>query len=203
MQNKSKIMEFYERFSYLSREYAFKVRNYDRYGLEFDDIVQEMNIKLYFAIVGYGRAWREYRNTGNRKPAPIESWIRLTLSNKVKDYIKKFNTPSISNQEKISVGSGEDTVDVGHYTTMESNIDFDNNTAIINSIDVLKGLRGERLECYKKFLIGYSVKELSTMFPRINTLTLINQHNNYLKKHSRELQDFYSVTFESHVHSEE
>jgi DNA-directed RNA polymerase specialized sigma24 family protein len=203
MKNENMIKLFYERYQHLSKEYAIKVRNYERYGLELEDIVQEMNIKVYFSIIGYAKAWGEYRKTGQRKPAPIESWIRNSLVNKVKDYIKKFNISNVSNTDKVSIGNGEDTVDIGYHSTMESEIDFDNKIIVINSVNVLKGLKGDRLECYKKFLQGYSQKELNKLYPKIDTANLINMHSDYLRKKQPKLLDFYNTKFESHVHSED
>lgn len=191
------IVKLYNKYEYLSKEYAKKVFNYERQGLELADIQQEMSIKIYMSILGYGRAWLEFRNTGIRKPAPLESWIRLTLANKVKDYIRMFNAENVNNTDKISIGNGEETVDVGFFTTIESEIDLDKSVCIVNDVDILAGLKDDRRTCFSLFLKGHTTRELSVKFPNINTENLINQHSRFLRNKKNELYDFSSNRFET------
>ena len=197
MQKNTMIVSLYSKYEYLSKEYAKKVFNYERQGLQLEDIQQEMCIKIYMSIMGYGRAWAEFRNTGERKPAPLESWIRLALANKVKDYIKKFNLENVSNKDKVSIGNGEETVDVGQYSTAVSNIDLENDVCIINDIDLLGGLKNDRRACFSLFLKGYNTRELSVKFPKIDTQNLITQHSQFLRNKRNELFDFTNQRFET------
>jgi len=203
MQNNKVINSLYNKYEYLSREYAKKVFNYERQGLLLEDIQQEMRIKIYMSIMGYGRAWADYRETGMRKPAPMESWIRLTLANKVKDYIRIFNIDNVNNKDKISIGNGEETVDVGFFSTVASEIDLDNEVCVVNDVDILAGLKNDRKTCFSLFLKGHTIRELSTKFPKINAENLISQHSKLLRGKRNELYDFTNNHFETFKRSEE
>lgn len=202
--SQDKITQYYNRYCYLSNEYANKVFNYSNSGYEKDDIVQEMNIKVYMSIVGYAKQWKEYRETGQRKPAPMEFWIRTALANKVKDFIRKFNLVNVHNAEKISIGEEDNSVDVGIFSTAESVIDLEKNICIINGVDLLGKLKGDRKQCYIKYLAGYTITALAKEYENINVKNLIEKYNQYLAEHQkRNLFDFRVQRFQTFHSSEE
>lgn len=202
-QKRDRVTEYYNKYKHLATEYANKVFNYERYGYEKSDVIQELNIKIYMSIVRYSKQWAEYRETGTMKPVPLEYYLRTAMVNKVKDFIKKFNQNNIANIDKISIGEEDNSVDVGSSTTMESKIDLNHCICIINDVDILLNLKGDRKICFSKFLAGFTINELSKEFKEINVNNLIEMHKQYLKTRKKNgLLDFTTQTFQT-FHSEE
>lgn len=198
----SAIERTFKKYEYLSKEYAKKVFNYERYGYEIDDIIQEMNIKIYMSIIGYAKQWKRYQITCERKPVALEFWLRTALSNKVKDFIKRFNYERMENIDKLSIGT--DAVDIGEQKTSNLFVNIDGDIAIINGVDILDGLKGERRKCYCMYAYGFTTKDLSKIFPDIHVSELIERHNNFLSSRKRdELLDYSHQKFEVHNFSEE
>lgn len=192
-------------FEPLAKYYASKVFNYERFGFEKEDIVQEMRIKVYMSIVGFARQWKEFRDGKSHKPAPIEYWVRSALNNKVKDFIRKFNQENVANIDKISLASsGEDSVDIGYNKTSDFVLDVDKGIAILNGVNIVKKLKGERRDVYIYYMMGYSQYELSKKYHNIDVQGLIERHNKYLiKNNSQELLDFRNDLIQTHVQTED
>lgn len=195
--SRSIVEKKFKQFQFLATEYANRVFNYERYGYEYDDIVQEMNIKIYMSILGWARRREEYRITGYRKPAPMLYWIKFALHNKVLDFTKIFNSKRIANKDKMSIEP--ETLDVGEWKTSSIEMDEATKSMVLNGVDVMGGLRGKRRECYFMFLQGYNQTELEKMFPEVSVSTLINAQNKFLTSKKDELLDVKNQRYEAYL----
>ena len=218
----SQIDRFYDKYKHLAEIYANRVFNYERTGMTKEDIVQEMRIKIYTSILGFARQWKSYKDSlkrypeGVRKPAPIEYWLRSALVRKVLEFTRIFNQESIENQNKISIF--ESSMDIGTFSTAytETSIEItnffnkdeqkykydvkfndDNPMCIINGIDVLFGLKGERRKCFCMFVHGFAVRELISVFPDIDVKSFVERHSLFLRnRKGTDLCDFENKTYE-------
>lgn len=86
-----KVEVFYNRYAYLADYYAKKVWDTNNIGMELDDVKQELRIKLFLSIKTYARKWGEYKKTGRMKPMPIEFYLKTSMLNQVRDFIKEIN----------------------------------------------------------------------------------------------------------------
>lgn len=86
-----KVDEFYNKFAHLADYYASKIWKEGNIGMEREDIKQEMRIKLFLAIKSYAKKWQEYKETGKCKPIPIEFYLKTTMINKSRDFIKEIS----------------------------------------------------------------------------------------------------------------
>jgi hypothetical protein len=121
----SAILKFYNRFEHLAEKYAKQVFNYERYGYERQDIVQEFKIKLYTSIITYGEKLMEYKETGKYKPVPIEFYLKSAMVNKVKDFVRKLNLEEVANSNRVSIE--DNTFDYSVYNDMVSELDLQKN----------------------------------------------------------------------------
>lgn len=84
--------KIFKRYESLAIQYANKIWNENKISLEKEDLYQEMRIKLFLAIKTYAQRWREYREDKNRKPIPLEFYLRTTMANKVRDFIAEISS---------------------------------------------------------------------------------------------------------------
>lgn len=82
----------FKRYETLAIQYANKIWNENKISLEKEDLYQEMRIKLFLAIKTYAKRWKEYREDNNRKPIPLEFYLRTTMANKVRDFIAEISS---------------------------------------------------------------------------------------------------------------
>ena len=183
----------YNKYEYLAVNYSNKIFNFERYGYEKEDIVQEFRIKIYTSIISYAEKWSEYKNTGKYKPVPIEYYLKLCMVNKVKDFIKLFNMENIENVDKISIEN--DGFDYSKETTISSVLSLKDNVCEINGVDLFVGLVGRKKQIFSDFLSGYDYKEISEKFPDLDVTSTINNQINKLQKYKNKLFDYSTTEF--------
>lgn len=197
---------FFDKYRYLATEYAKRVHGYEKQGLEFEDIVQEMNIKIFMSIKGFARRWKEYKETGKMKPAPIEFWIRRSLVNKVGDFIKRLNYDNIHNQNKLSIGS--DGVDVGVLIDSDIVFDMEGLKCSINGYDMLKYVQqndDDKKRCFMLYLQGFKIGELQDMFKDypFDVSNVVNTAKNSIMKQESQIKASVMQRYEVHQQLEE
>ena len=184
----SAIQQLYSSYEYMAKSYAEKIFNYERYGYEKEDVIQEFRIKIYTSIISYSEKWAEYKKTGKYKPVPIEFYLKTAMVNKVKDFIKLFNMPIIENVDKISIES--DGFDYSEFSTITSVISLNEDVCEINGVDLMSGLVGRKRTIFCDYLLGYSIKEISAKFPTLDVESVINNQIQYIKGLKENLLDY-------------
>ena len=154
--------KLFNKYSYLAKVYANKVFDIHKIALEKQDVEQELSIKIFTSIEAYGRRYSEFLETGKNKPVPLKYYIKLSLINKVRDYIKVINYEV----NKGSVSLDEMEFDYG----VESNtiIDPSSNKFIINDIDLLVGLNKKQSQIFTLFLKGFSPNKITKITKKEN-----------------------------------
>lgn len=185
---KSAIENIYKKYEYLATQYSNKIFNFERYGYEKEDILQEFRIKIYTSIISYASRWAEYKETGKYKPVPIKFYIKSAMVNKTKDFIKLFNSDTVENKQKISIQ--KDEFDYSEHSSLESELDLNNSICIINGVDLFYGLVGRKRQIFSLFLKGFTIPDLSDKFEKIDVIKLISNQIDYLKTKKHELNDF-------------
>lgn len=185
---------------HICKHYAKKVFNYERYGYEFQDLVQEFEEKLYTSIITYGEKLIEYKQTGKYKPVPIEFYLKSAMLNKVKDYIKKFNLPCVENTFRISV---DENFDIGTFSTLENEVDYNKDEFIINGVDLTMGLMGNQRRCFCLWLKGFETKKIQKVFKNIAVNEIIENQTKTLRNHKNELMDYYNQRYVVQTFEEE
>lgn len=189
----SAIQKLYEKYEYMAKNYADKIFNFERYGYEKDDVIQEFRIKIYTSIVSYSSKWAEYKQTGKYKPVPIEFYLKTSMVNKVKDFIKLFNMETVENVDKISIES--DGFDYASYSTATSVMSLNDNVCEINGVDIFDGLVGRKKTIFSEYLSGFSVKEISQKYPTIDVECVITNQIQFLQQFKERLLDYNNIEF--------
>ncbi len=190
--------KFYLRYEYLAYSYAKQIFNYERSGYEYQDILQELKIKIYTTILAYARKWQEYKTTGKFKPVPMEFYIKTAMVNRTKDFIKQFNQESVENVDKISISN----FDYGVQSTMVSRMDLSKRICTINGVDLFYKMSEVEKKCFALYLKGFTVPKLIKLFPKVVVLELINDQITYLNHRKNDLLNYVkikhtTITFEN------
>lgn len=96
---------FYQ-YENMTDYYASKIWNESNLGLEKEDIVQELKIRLFLAVKTYARRWKEYKDTGKNKPVPIQFYLKTTMLNKSRDFIKEINSANFITSSQMGYDRG-------------------------------------------------------------------------------------------------
>lgn len=160
----SVLLRYYEKFEPLARKYAFKIYQAEKIGFEFEDLVQEFKIKIYTSILAYGNYYQRYKERGLYKPWPIEMYVRRSLDNKYKDFIKSINQ---ADYKTISIE--QDGFDYSLLHSMESHIIINERVCEceINGVNLLEGLTDIEGRCFMMFLKGYTISKLQKIFKNL------------------------------------
>lgn len=163
MANKKMKYILFERHMYLAKIYARKLYQTEKISLEIKDIEQELCTKIYTSIISYGRKWGEYKKTGRYKPVALKHYLKLSLNNKLIDFVKKIQKSP--HKTTISTNSKEDGIDIG----IESNsnrLNLDKMDFVIGGVDILHGLKPMEKSCYVLYLKGFKPKKLEKIYKK-------------------------------------
>lgn len=160
----SMIATLYERHEHLAEKYAKKIYNAERISYDYEDVLQEMKMKVYTSIIAYAEKWRKWQQTQRYKPIAIEIYLQCALVNKTKDFIKSISQCPI----KCCISVQDNNFDFSIFGTMESQISFTKDTCEckINEVDLLEGLNLMESRCFMLYLRGYKIDLLNKMFKR-------------------------------------
>lgn len=145
--------KLFEQYQHLAQVYASKVFSYENIGLEKEDIVQELSIKIYQSILAYSEKWMRYKSVEEKKPVPLQAYIMTALSNKVLDITKLID------RQGVTTPMSEVDFDYGVEDT--TRIDAERNEFILNGVDVLEGLCGRERTMFIMFIRGHKGGTLS------------------------------------------
>jgi len=150
MEASEKTLEkLFAQYEPMANTYAARVFDYNQLGFEFEDLVQELRIKIYTSIKSYLSRLADY-NAGRikKKPVPMKYYIQTALSNKVRDFIKSI----ISENFKQSI----DDLGYDYGICQESSISPEDNEFIVNGVDLLENLHGKQRAIFSLYLRGYN-----------------------------------------------
>lgn len=186
--------KLYFRYEYLAEKYSGKIFNLDKYGLERDDITQELKIKIWTAINTYGKTWREYKRTGRYKPIRLELYIKATLNNKIKDIVKKMQREQEITTHKISMSE----IDFDYGTENNNHIEVEKNKFTLQGVDLCLGLKGRNKMIFIMWLKGHTMKKLSEKFG-CDASVIINTQRELMKAklHNKAPKMYVSYSLES------
>lgn len=170
--------KLFEQYQHLAQVYASKVFSYENIGLEKEDIVQELSIKIYQSILAYSEKWMRYKSGEEKKPVPLQAYIMTALSNKVLDIAKLID------RQGVTTPMSEVDFDYGVEDT--TRIDAERNEFILNGVDVLEGLCGRERTMFIMFIRGHKGATLSKICPK---------YKEVIERHRTLLVDKYGSSF--------
>lgn len=197
-QNQTMAEKFYLKYEWMANNYANQIFNYKRFGYQYDDLLQELRIKIYTSILSYAKKWQEYKQTNRYKPVPLKFYIKTALINRTKDFIKQFNQEIVENVDKIPI----ENFDYGIYSTMDSKIDLSKLICTINGIDLFYQMVGNQRRCFALFLKGFPIYKLNKIFPKLEVSELINKQIDYLKCKKSDFIDYNTMNFKTIMFNE-
>jgi hypothetical protein len=118
----------YNRYENLAVFYANKIWSEHKLAYEKEDLYQDMKMKLFLTIKAYGKRWKEYKNSGNRKPIPIQYYIRTSMANRVKDFIAEINAAQETDNKMLDRGTSTSEIEWGR-TDIKVGLDYLSNLA--------------------------------------------------------------------------
>lgn len=184
----------------MAEHYACRVFNYEKYGYEREDIVQELKIKLYNCINTYINKLIEYKRTGRYKPIPLEYYLKTAMINKSKDFISLLNRQSTESSSKVNFDS--EGYDEGRHCTMDCEMDLDDCVCEINGVDLFYKLKGLKRKIFSLYLKGFPIKKLKAMFPVIKSFSFIKDQIEYLTHRKKDLLNYQTFEFKVFEHQE-
>jgi hypothetical protein len=173
----------YMRYKHYAKIYASKVFNYNRLGMDYDDVVQELQIKIFTTIKVYLKTWRKYRKGEKRRPVPIKYYIKLALLNKVNDFIRFIN------REQPLISMETANFDMGAEKNITIELDEKEKVLIINDVDILSGLEVKQKNIFMMYVKGHKISNLKKMYPNDGVERLIRSHISYLREHESEIKE--------------
>lgn len=192
----------YQKYEYLAEIYANKLFNTNSIGMDRDDIVQELKLKIFTSIKGYGKRWSEYQKTGNYKPVPIEYYLKAALNNKLKDMVDDINKDV--NQFPLSIQTTN--FDYGVGQTELNIMNFEKREVVIGGVDILKGLKDKERDAFCLYLKGHSLPRIEKLFKdKIQNISIIiKNHVEILREQKDELlQGTQRITYSYQLQEED
>ena len=162
--------KYFDKYQYLAFEYARKIDNVERLGIEQDDVVQELRLKIYLSVFAYLKKWRRYKETGRVKPVPIEYYVRTALNMRICDFITEVK----KEDGKVRLSKYNREMDLGKNDSY-TNIDWKGGEIVVRDVDILQGLKGAERSCFCLFLKGFSKTDIGKMYKKIDVKTIINR----------------------------
>lgn len=170
--------KLFYKYQYLAKKYSDKLWNYQNISFEYEDVVQEFNIKILLAIKAYGRRWSYFLKTGLNKPVPLKNYLECACCNKLKDLMKLITNYS----NKISI----DEINYDFGMESETYIDTSKSVFLLNGVDLLENLIGEERIIFSLFLKGYKKNEITKLYKQKDTMKIIEQQKKFLVSQHRE-----------------
>ena len=176
--------KFFERYLYLAEAYATKVWSVEKIGMEREDVIQELRLKIWHAIPEFIKRWKAYREEGEAKPVPMKYYIINVLNNKINDIIRR-----VKREEKNLLMS---TVNFDFGVSVEDTfIDLGSKEkqAIIKGVDFFIGLEGDERKAFCFYLKGHRVKTIEKLLKGKvkNVSEVIRKQVRYIKEEHGDL----------------
>lgn len=191
------ILKYYNRYERLANHYAHLIFESRKIGFDYDDLLQEFKMKIYTSIIAYSKKWKKWKVTGRYKPIHIELYIKSSLVNLAKDFMKQISTT-----EYKTVSIEQDGFDYGLLTSMESHIIINSTycKCEINGVDLLEGLTDMESRCFMLFLRGYTIGKLNKIFKwRFQANKVIRNQVEFLKSKKSQLLENKTFQFIHYV----
>lgn len=192
----STVLKYYHQFEHLATDYAKKIFESGKIGLEYEDLVQEFKIKIYTSIIAYAARWKRYKREGRYKPVPIEYYVKCALSKRKIDFIKQ-----IKEEKQVTLSVEQDGFDYGLLHTIDSHVVINSKVckAEVNGVDLLEGLTTLEARCFMLFLRGFTIGKLQKIFKsKFEANTVINKQVEFLQSKKQQLLENQTYHFTSY-----
>lgn len=148
--------KLYRKYEYLAQKYARRIYSYEELSFEYDDLLQEMRLKIFTSIKSYGRRWKKYRKEGYAKPVPIRYYLEAALANKARDFMKYIS------RENYKVRIDDINYDFG--TEDDYRVEPERNNFIVNGVNLLENLEGVDKAVFSLYLRGCSMTLIAKVY---------------------------------------
>ena len=177
-----KIDAIYQRYAHYSKTYANQIYNYNKLGMEYEDLVQEFKMKIFTAIKSYLKTWKAYRSGEKKRPVPIKYYIKLALVNKKTDFIRYIDRRKfITTDEKATYDMGRENICV--YSHLDKKL-------FINDIDLLEGLSSQKERMmFLLYAKGFTIKKIKKIYPDQGAERVIRLHVERLRECEADLRE--------------
>jgi len=173
--------ELFLKYESIATQYAGRVFNESVIGQEPDDVKQEFRIKLYEVILAYQKSKLRRQEQGLIPPTPLPIYIKSSMSNFLKDYIKK-----IKDEQRIVINN---TFCNDYDYAKHSDNEVDIKNMKINGFDLASGLNGVAKTVFVMFLKGTEIKTIRKTFDGIvNVDDVIRRQREYLRMNREQLR---------------
>ena len=150
-------IKFYNRYEYLASYYASKISGYGKLGLEKEDIIQDMKLKIWESIPKFIDAWARYRE-GDYKPSPMKFYLILVLKNKSKNYFKLVE----KNMKNVSMS--EVNFDYGIESNPDTIVNLKENQVVIDGVDLYQGMNEVERKAFQMRLKGHKLGTINKLY---------------------------------------
>jgi DNA-directed RNA polymerase specialized sigma24 family protein len=193
----------YERYAYLADIYANKLFNTNAIGMDREDVVQELRLKIITSIRAYGKRWADFKKTGLYKPVPIKYYIQTAMNNKLIDMVEEIKKDV--NQYSLSMEdhSFDYGIDSSGFSVLQ--LTGTQKEAVVCGVDLLQGLDGQAKDAFCMYLKGHPLKTIEKVFKgKVQDIGLmIRAQVETLREHKDEMYSGMQKTYYSYQMAEE
>lgn len=165
----------FNRYEYLAEQYANKIFGVEKMGLEKEDVVMELKLRLWTGIGTYLGKFAKWKKKEGYKPMPIEYYLKALLNNKIIDIVQELS------KEPAKISFDLETCDIGYYDSL-SVIDWSRNCVRIGDVDFFEGLNKRDKKIFALFLKGFGIGEIrKVMRNRVNVGEVVRNQIKHLQ----------------------
>ena len=176
----------------LATNAAMKLKSIRLNGYEYEDILQEMRIKLYMSILAY--------NNGD-STTPIEVYLKTSMYNYSNDFLRKMQRE----KEVFCENSLIDSFDYSKHCDENCIINTDKNVYKVGGVDLVHPLKGIQKAAFIMHLKGATIDEVKRVYVGSdeNIIEVIKNHKKYLKRNREKFEPENKIEFFVSNYSEE
>lgn len=186
--------KLFRTYEHLAIKYSSKLFHLEVISFDKDDIKQEFRVKLFEIILAYGNRWSEFRDGKRAKPIPLVFYIRSAFNNFVYDYIQNIQK---NKKNHFFIPDGLEVFDFGVENKDNCKIDLSKDICVINDINIMDGLKDDKLKIFSLFLQGFEESDIAVeLGEKKKTITnIINKQRKVLEPLYKDLVQIDKQSF--------
>jgi hypothetical protein len=184
---------YFFKYEHLAKYYADKIWKSGNIGMDKEDLAQEFRVKLITSIKAYAIKCNDFRKGKGYKPVPIEFYLKSTLLQKSKDFMRHINRVEFIPMSSINFDYGMD---------QKESLDASKGEFVIDGFDILDLFKGEEKKMMKFHLKGIDKEKIEKIFKnskldpistnKINLKVL----KDYLARNNTEVREFVTSHYD-------
>jgi hypothetical protein len=177
-----------ERYEPLVKQYANKVWNLHKLGMERVDLEQEIRLKMIELIDAYTLKFAAFKRGEAVKPIPLQFYLKSGFSNFLKDLTKKISNVRVSTSIDMNCDSLDYAmVEGSHFVKGEKGYE-------VNGFPINDGLTGKEKEAFDMYVEGFNYREIKKILG-FNPSKIVKRQREHIKHLHTEIAESKTEDF--------